>query len=82
MGFLGRCRQRRLEIGAGLRRALGARLWARPLALTHATGIGADLARSRAQLLAENALLRQQLIVLRRNVKHPVVTPTDRAHLN
>jgi hypothetical protein len=37
--------------------------------------------RSRAQLLTENALLRQQLIILRRSVKHPAVTPTDRALL-
>lgn len=81
LGCIGRCRQRLREIGAGLRRALGARLWARPLAMTHVTGTGADLVRSRAQLLAENALLRQQLIVLRRSVKRPVVTPTDRALL-
>jgi putative transposase len=48
---------------------------------THAAGTGTDLARSRAQLLAENALLRQQLLVLRRSVKHPVATPADRALL-
>ena len=28
--------------------------------------------RSRTELIAENALLRQQLIVLNRQVKHPV----------
>jgi transposase InsO family protein len=44
-------------------------------------GTGADLLRSRAQLLAENALLRQQLIVLRRSVTRPVLTSTDRALL-
>ena len=49
--------------------------------MTHATGTGADLLRSRAQLLAENALLRQHLVVLRRGVKRPVITPTDRALL-
>ncbi len=81
MGFLGRCRHRLLAIGAGLRHALGARRWARPLAMTHATGTGADLVRSRAQLLAENALLRQQLLVLRRSVKRPDVRPADRALL-
>jgi putative transposase len=37
--------------------------------------------RSRAQLLAENALLRQQLLVLRRSVKRPAVTWADRALL-
>jgi putative transposase len=37
-----------------------------------------DLARSRAELVAENALLRQQLIILRRQVKRPACTKTDR----
>jgi putative transposase len=37
--------------------------------------------RSRAQLLAENALLRQQLLVLRRRVTRPAVTTMDRALL-
>jgi len=49
--------------------------------MTHATGTGADLVRSRAQLLAEHALLRQQLLVLRRRVKRPDVRPADRALL-
>ena len=40
-----------------------------------------DLLRSRAQLLAENAFLRQQLLVLRRSVTRPAVTPADRALL-
>jgi hypothetical protein len=38
------------------------------------TGTLADLARRRAELLAENALLRQELIVLRRNTKTPRLT--------
>lgn len=33
-----------------------------------------DLTRTRAELLAENALLRQQLIILRRQVKRPACT--------
>ncbi len=37
-----------------------------------------DLLRSRAELVAENALLRQQLIVLRRSVKQPKLTRHDR----
>jgi putative transposase len=37
-----------------------------------------DLARTRSELLAENALLRQQLIMLRRQVKRPTCTKTDR----
>ena len=37
-----------------------------------------DLARTRADLIAENALLRQQLIILSRQVKRPACTGTDR----
>jgi hypothetical protein len=37
-----------------------------------------DLSRSKSQLVAENALLRQQLIILRRQVKRPACTRTDR----
>jgi transposase InsO family protein len=47
----------------------------------HAAGTGADLARSRAQLLAESALLRQQLLVQRRSVPRPAMTRADRALL-
>ena len=80
--LLGSFRRRLTTIVAGMRRAVAAHLWARPPAVVHATGTGADLLRSRAQLLAKNALLRQQLIVLRRGVTRPVVTRTDRALLN
>src|SRR5258707_13556565 len=45
------------------------------------TGSLADLPRSRAQLLAENALLRQQSIVLRRNTKTPRLTWPERLSL-
>ena len=41
----------------------------------------ADLPRSKSQLIAENALLRQQLIVLQRGVKRVHCTPSDRALL-
>jgi hypothetical protein len=41
-------------------------------------GLVADLARSRTELLAENALLRQQLIVLRRCAKRPKIRPHER----
>src|SRR5438094_369497 len=76
--LIGRYRHRLTMIGVAVRRALVARTWARPATVTHAMGSGADLLRSRAQLLAEHALLRQQLIILRRGVKRPVVTRTDR----
>jgi putative transposase len=37
-----------------------------------------DLTSSKSELVAENALLRQQLIILRRQVKRPACTKTDR----
>ncbi len=75
------CRRRLTGIVAGVRRALRACRWARPVLGTHAAGTGSDLLRGRAQLLAENALLRQQLLVLRRSVSRPAVTAADRALL-
>jgi putative transposase len=41
----------------------------------------ADLIRSKSELIAENALLRQQLIVVERHVKQPTFTPFDRGLL-
>ena len=38
----------------------------------------ADLSRSKTELVAENALLRQQLIILQRQMKRPTFTSTDR----
>src|SRR5215469_10054849 len=38
----------------------------------------ADLGRSKSERIAENALLRQQLIILKRQVRRPPVTRTDR----
>jgi len=50
----------------------------KPAASGQVMGSLADFARSKSELLAENALLRQQLIVLRRSVKRPKLTRTDR----
>ena len=50
--------------------------WTKPATLLE--GAAADLTRTRPELIAENALLRQQLIVLERQVKHPTFTPLDR----
>jgi putative transposase len=50
----------------------------RPTSRPHFTGTLNDLARTRAELIAENALLRQQLIILCRQVKRPAYTRTDR----
>ena len=40
-----------------------------------------DLTRSRTDLLIENALLRQQLIVLKRQIKRPQLSKPDRFRL-
>jgi len=37
-----------------------------------------DLARGKAELVAENAFLRQQLILLRRQIKRPTYRKSDR----
>jgi len=49
-----------------------------PLTSSLPLGTLADLARSKAELMAENALLRQQLIMLKRQVKRPACTKRDR----
>ncbi len=53
----------------------------RPSATPLVAGTLADLARSKPTLIAENALLRQQLVVLQRSVKRPRRTPADRTLL-
>ena len=55
--------------------------WTKPLTTSLPLGTLADLARSKAELIAENALLRQQLIILKRQVKRPVCTKRDRVLL-
>jgi putative transposase len=52
--------------------------WTRPLNPSLLLRTIADLGRSKSELMAENALLRQQLIVLKRQVKRPVCTEADR----
>jgi hypothetical protein len=49
--------------------------WAKPATLSLISGVLPDLTRSRADLVVENALLRQQLIVSNRQVKRPPFTP-------
>src|SRR3712207_5833119 len=46
-----------------------------------AGGVVTDLLRSKQDLVVENALLRQQLLVLNRSVKRPALTATDRGLL-
>jgi hypothetical protein len=53
----------------------------RPTIAPLAVATLADLARSKPALVAENALLRHQLAILRRSVKRPRCTSADRALL-
>ena len=55
--------------------------WTKPLTSSLPLAILVDLGRSKSQLIAENALLRQQLIILKRQVKRPACTKTDRVLL-
>jgi putative transposase len=55
--------------------------WIKPLTTSLVPGTIADLTRGKAELLAENALLRHQLIILRRQIKRPVYRKTDRVLL-
>ena len=55
------------------------RSWTKPPSTSLTLGSIHDLARSKSQLVIENALLRQQLIVLNRSVKRPALTRADRA---
>ena len=67
----------------GCLHALSSRLtrWTKPLTSSLPLSTLADLGRSKPELVAENALLRQQLIILKRQVKRPVVTRTERVFL-
>ena len=55
--------------------------WTRPNTLSLPVGALTDVTRTRSDLIAENAMLRQQLIVLRRQVKRPKLTNSDRIRL-
>jgi putative transposase len=52
--------------------------WMKPRSTSLLLGTIADLAKGKSELLVENAMLRQQLIILRRHVKRPVCRKTDR----
>jgi hypothetical protein len=53
-------------------------VWTKPDTTSLILGTLTDLARSKSELVAANALLRQQLVILRRQVKRPTCTKTDR----
>lgn len=64
-----------------LQRGIVSRVWTRPTGNFLPAGAVMDLCRSKQELVVENALLRQQLIVLRRQVTRRQLTNTDRAIL-
>ena len=75
--------QRFTTCGRALVHRLGRRLLAltRPSTAPLVVDALADLPRDKRTLIAENALLRHQLVILRRGVTRPRCTPTDRALL-
>ncbi len=66
-------RQRLTEAGRRFVHHLGQRLLAatKPCTIPLVIATLADLSRSKPDLIAENALLRQQLLILQRSVKRP-----------
>ena len=72
--------RRRVQRGGDALRTRASR-WTTPRSLALATGLATDLTRSRGDLLLENALLRHQVLVLRRTVTRPALTPLDRGLL-
>jgi hypothetical protein len=69
-----------LQLKDGCLDALSSRLarWTKPLGTSLPMATLADLGRSKSELIAENALLRKPLIVLRRQVKRPTFSRIDR----
>jgi transposase InsO family protein len=55
--------------------------WTKPGTEALVEGTLADVTRKKGELIAENALLRQQVIILQRQVKRPQLTPRDRGIL-
>jgi hypothetical protein len=55
--------------------------WTKPVTATLVPGAQSDMTRSRADLIAENVMLRHQLIVLNRHVRRPQLTNGDRIRL-
>jgi len=55
--------------------------WVNPTTAILITASLTDMTRSKADLIAENAMLCQQLIVLNRQVKRPQLTNRDRLRL-
>jgi putative transposase len=71
------------QLKDGCLHALSSRFarWTKPLTSCLPLATLTDLGRSKSELVAENALLRQQLIILKRQVKRPACTKADRVLL-
>jgi hypothetical protein len=52
--------------------------WTQPATPSLMLGTVTDLAKSKSELVAKNALIHQQLSILRRHVQRPACTKTDR----
>ena len=78
-GFIHRLRSRILNavrhVGERIQQML------KPDTVSLLAGAAKDAVRSKTQLIAENALLRHQLIILQRQVKHPQLSNRDRLRL-
>lgn len=81
--MLARCLAHLRQLAGHGLRMVGTHLSAlmKPTTPSLAGGLAADLVRSKQDLMLENALLRQQLLVLNRSVKRPARTATDRGLL-
>ena len=55
--------------------------WTKPSSASLIVNTLADLSRSKAELIIENTLLRQQLIVLNRQVKRPCLSTSERLRM-
>ena len=59
----------------------GVKAWTKPATSSLIGGTAADLVKSKPELVVENAFLRQQVIVLNRQVARPQLTAKDRGLL-
>ena len=62
-------------------RSIAFAIWRAFAPLSELTAALADTARSRSDLLLENAVLRHQIVVLRRQTRRPRLTNLDRVRL-
>src|SRR5260370_40765500 len=58
-----------------------ARPWTEPASDSMVGGVAVDLVKSKRQVILENAFLRQQVIVLKRQIARPRLTTQDRSVL-